>query len=482
MTRPTSTPEPKTIFIDVPCPVSMRNVVTGPKSIARRMEAMGYTVVLLVPQFAAVQMQNSFGFTVEVVKANTQLTTRHKFSDFITKHLNMTRMQILGSKYGLRSNLDAKTRHASLHTLRVIISKTLGKSQWFRLSVAPTLHLWAYRDRPFQDLFNRYKPDLVFVPNMGAPQGEETIRECTRQQILMIGMVGSWDHPHKRFQVIRPDEIFVWSDSLKEEMVTLQSQAPEKVLVVGAPHLDMFRDPNFLYSREEFFARMGLDPFHKLVTLVSGAGRAPDEGDIIDMLLNWNSEGKTVATIATHIRTYPGDHTAHQTFDVFATHPQVHINWFENSKEFGPLPINYFPDETYMKDFVSLYYHSAAVLSVYSSASVEASVFERLSINISFDGYKKRPFEQSVKRFVLQSHFDKLFKTGAVLEADSAEALLESINTVISNPTYNRDNILKLQNSVCGVTDGNASERIAAHLALRLTETVQKKVTATLST
>ena len=465
---PTSTPEQKTIFIDVPCPVSMRNVVTGPKSVARRMEAMGYTVVLLVPPFAADQMRESFDLKVEIVKINTTLTTRQKFSDFITKHLNMTRMQILGSKYGLRSNLDANTRHASLHILRIIISKSLGKSQWFRLSVAPKLHLWAYRDRPFQDVFSAYKPDLVFIPNMGAPQSEETIRECTREHIPMIGMVGSWDHPPKRFQVIRPDEIFVWSDSLKEEMVTLQSQAPEKVLEVGAPHLDMFRDPNFLYSREEFFSRIGLNPSHKLITLVSGAGRAPDEGDIIGMLLSWNSEGKTVTPIATHIRTYPGDHTAHQTFDVFANDPQVHINWFENSKEFGPLPLNYFPDEAYMKEFVSLYYHSAAVLSVYSSASVEASVFERPSINISFDGYKERPFEQSVKRFVLQSHFDKLFKTGAVLEADSAEALLQSINVVISNPAHNHDNIVKLQKSVCGITDGKASERIARHLAARL--------------
>lgn len=480
MNASTATPQ-KTIFIDVPCPVSMRNVVTGPQSVVSRMQNMGYNVILLVPHYAVQQVAAAFPFQVESVNSNFPLTTRHKFSDFITKHLNLTRMQILGSKYGLRSNLDAKTRHAYLHILRIIIANTLGKSGFFRRSIAPKLHMWAFKDRPMQTVFDTYKPDLVFIPNMGAPQGEETIRECMRQGVPMIGMVGSWDHPHKRFQVVQPTEIFVWSDSLKEEMVTLQSHDPKGILVVGAPHLDMFRDPSFILSREEFFSRMGLKPGQKLFTLVSGAGRAPDEGDIIDMLLKWNDAGKTAAPIAVHIRTYPGDHTAHQTFDMFETHDDVDINWFKNGKEFGPLPINYFPDVAYMQDFVSLFYHSTAVMSVYSSASVEASVFERPSINISFDGYKERPFEQSVKRFVLQSHFDKLFKTGAVLEADSAQALLASVNTAISDPTYNRDNILKLQKSVCGVTDGKASERIATHLAQRLEEMCSKTSATTLT-
>ncbi len=460
----------KKILIDVPCPVSMRNVVTGPNSVAQRMRRMGYDVVLATPHYAAKQVALSFDFPVESVELTFKLTKRHQFSDFITKHLNLTPMQVLGSKYGLRANLDAKTRHGNLHFIRSLIAHTLGKSRIFRIHLAPMLHMWAFQDRPMKGIFDKHQFDLVFTPNMGAPQGEETIRECKRRGTPMIGMVGSWDHPHKRFQVVKPSEVFVWSESLKDEMVNLQSHKPETVLVVGAPHLDFFRDSAFLFSREEFFSRMGLDPKKYLITLFSGAGRAPDEGDLIDMLLNWNKEGKTEAPIAIHIRSYPGDHDAHRTLDVFDGKPDVYINWFLDGKEFGPLPLNYFPDEAYMRDFVSLFYHSATVLSVYSSASVEASVFEKPSINISFDGYKVRPFEQSVKRFVLQSHFDKLFGTGAVLEADTPEAMLDAVNRVILDPECNRENVLKLQKFVCGITDGKASERIAAHLAKRIEE------------
>lgn len=454
----------KTIFIDVPCPISMRNVVTGPQSVYRRLKKEGYKVILLTPPTAADIVRTSYEADVEPMNINRKLTTAQKLSDFITKHLNLTRMQVLGSKYGLRHNLAKRTTRSYLHFVRVLIAHTLGRWRWFRLSAAPRLHLFAYRTRPFKEVFDRHMPDLVFVPNMGSAQGEETLRECKRRGVPTFGMVGSWDHPHKRYQSLQTDKVFVWSNSLKEEMIHLQSYAPENVLVVGAPHFDLFKDPSFIEDKEVFFTRMGLSPDVKLFTLFSGTGRAPDEGDIVDMLLKWGKDDSLSEPIQVHIRAYPGDREDHKKFDQFEGMPGVYTDWVVNGKEFGPEPINYFPDEEYMRNVVSLFYYSAAVVSVYSSASVEASIFMKPSINIGFDGYQERPFEESVKRFVYQSHFDKLFKTGAVLDTHSPQELHEAIRTILSNPGVNSEGVKKLQDTVCGVLDGRASERIVTHI------------------
>ncbi len=462
------TPEQTTIFIDVPCPVSYRNAITGPNSVYRRLVAKGYSVILLVPDFAADAVRSATGATIEVVSIDRRVTRLEKFSDFITKHLNLTRMQILGSKYGLRHNLDKKTRHGYMHILRVIISQTVGKSRLFRLSVAPKLHLFAYKRRPAQAIFEKYKPTLLFSPNPGSVQGEEILRECKRQKVPTVGMVGSWDHPHKRFHALHTDTVFVWSDSLLEEMVTLQSYDTSQVIVAGAPHFDLFMDPVFIEPRESYFKKMGLDSNKKLITLFSGTGRAPDEGDLVDMLTIWSKEGKTAEPVVMHVRAYPGDPDDHLKFDQFVGKSDVFVDWVDKGKAFGSIPINYFPDEAYMKNVVSLYYHSETVISVYSSASVEASIFFKPSINIAFDGYKDRPFEESVKRFVYQSHFDKLFATGAVLDTHSPDEFLTAINRVLTEPECNRANIIKLQETVCGPLDGKTTERMVAHIEARL--------------
>lgn len=458
----------KTILIDIPCPISMRNTLTGPHSVYRRLKALGYHVIITAPASAAAEIRATYGAEVIPVKLDKSTTKREQVSDFITRHLNLTRMQILGSKYGLRHNLDKKTRHQHLHILRIIISKTLGKWRWFRLIIAPRLHLWAYRRRQLKSLLEEVKPNLVFLPNPGSPQSEETLRECKRLGIKTVGMVGSWDHPHKKFHVLHTDSLFVWSDSIKAEAINLQTYQATDVKVVGAPHSDLFYDKSFILPREQFFGEMGLDPKRKLVTLFSGTGRAPDEGDIVDMVLNWSDDGKTRAPLAVHIRAYPGDSDDHQKFDQFAGRDHLYTDWIDYGKAFGPAPLNYFPDEYYMKRVVSLFYHSETILSVYSSASVEASMFLKPAINVAFDGYKDRPFAESVKRFVYQSHYDKLFATGAVLNTQSQAELLAAINQVLTEPHCNQANIKQLQTVVCGPLDGQVAKRMVEHIVNQL--------------
>jgi hypothetical protein len=446
----------------------MRNILTGKESVYAQLKERGYDVVLLAPPYAADMLRKTFNATVEEVTFTRSLTRGEALSYFITKHLNLTGMMVLGSKYGLRLNLNAKTRHQSLHAIRWFIAHTLGRSRWFRKTIAPKLHLMAFRRRPLHDLFLKLKPDLIFTPNMTSSQGEEVLREAVRLGIPTMGMVGSWDHPHKRFQALQTDEVFVWSPALKDEMETLQSYDEHKIIVSGAPHFDLFHGTSYHMTREAFCEKHSLDPALPIFTLFSGTGRAPDEGDIVDMLLNANEQNVFPTKIQLFVRAYPGDPDERKKFSRFEGTPHVHIDWLTSDKAFGPMPLNYFPDEEYMREFVSLYQHSKAVMSVYSSASVEASIYRQPSINIAFDGYQSRPYEESVKRFVLQSHFDKLFQSGAVLDTHSKQDLLTAVTTVLTDPHTHKEGIERLRDHVCGVLDGQSAKRMVDHIDARM--------------
>lgn len=456
----------QTILIDIPCTTTMKSLLSASDCAVNRLLEEDLEVVLLVPEFAYEFLKSKYPeATVVPIGDCTQKSKLQKLSEFITKNLNLTPMQVLSSKYGIRPGAPKDLKKSYLHGLRVLIAHTLGKWSWFRLRVAPFIHLYVYKEQPLKEIFDTYNPDLVFVPNMSNSQGEEVLREVKRQNLPSIGMVGSWDHPHKRYQALKTDKVFVWSEVLKEEMVTMQSYKGEDVLVVGAPHYDMFCQKNLIASRDELFAELGLDPQKKLISFYSGTGRSPDDGDLVDMMVKWNAEGKLSEPVQFYVRTYPGDRIGdHAKFDQFESFENVYIDWLEGSYDFGEHTGNIFPDETFMKRLISVYFHSEMVVSAYSSVSVEASIFSKPSLNIQFDGYKDRKFSESLKRFIYQSHCYKLFETNGIIRVNSPEEFLSEINNVLTTPGYNVENIKKMRDKICGELDGGVSKRMVEHI------------------
>lgn len=463
----------KKILIAIPCPLSMRNILTSPRgtfSILKQRKDLD--IVLFAPESAVNLLKRDFHDQVEGMP-EIKKNSRELFSDFITKNLNMTNMQILGSKYGLRVNAERHKRREYLHFLRLAIAFTLGKSRFFRLRVAPKLHMLSYKRRPLKVLFEKHKFDLVYTPSINNPYGEEVIREAKRQGIPVYGMLGSWDHPHKMYQALRLNKVLVWSEKVKQEQIELQSYKSDDVVVVGAPHYDMFVDPEFIQSREELCKELGFEPSKKIIAFFSATGRSPDDGDLVDMILKWRTEGKINENTQIYIRSYPGDVEGdHIKFDHFQNEKGVFVEWFEDKETFVPLAENpgaaYYPDANYMKRVASIYNHADLFISVYSSVTAEASVNLRQAINVNFDGYQNRPYRESVKRFKLISHFDKLYASGGVVQAENADEFLSQINRALENPTFNAENYAKLRDVVCGNVDGKTSERLANFLLQKL--------------
>lgn len=458
----------KTVFISVSTPILIRNFLLVPGGLLDALKKIAdLRIVLVVVKDAALVVEKDFGsenVVIESVSVSWKKTLLERVGTFFTTYLNLTELAWLEATMGVRIDVPASGGKTHLLPFKKLIAKTFGKSRWIRTKLAPKIDDLAHRGRPYQELFQKYQPSAVFVPDIFGPQGLVLLRESKRQGITSLGMTASWDHFPKRFEARKPDILLVWNEVLKKEAIKLQNYEPDKIFVVGVPQYDLFTQRQYLLPREEFLKQLGLNPDKKLVSFFSSSKRAPDDGDIVDMILQWSREGKLTAESQLYIRPYPGVVSDHEKFDRLEKESGVYIDWVERQRLFGDAAHAWYPTLEGMTFFMNVIYHSDVIISTYSSVSVEASAFLKPAININFDGYKKRPFRQSIKRSKYKSHFNHVFSTGGVRQAESAEELLAFINEFLRNPDANRDGSIRLRDKMCWKIDGQASQRVAAKI------------------
>lgn len=455
----------KTVFISISTPILIRNFLLVPDGLLEILKRQkDLKIVLVVIRQAAEVVTQDFGggnVIIEPVSVKWKRTWLEKLGTFFTSYLNLTELAWLEATMGVRIDEKAARKKKYPVWFKKLIAQTFGQSKWIRSKLAPGIDNFAYRTRPYRELFKKYQPATLFVPDIFGAQGLELLREAKRRGVPSIGMTASWDHFPKRFEARKPDYLLVWNETLKKEAIELQNYEPAKISVVGVPQYDLFTQKEHLLSRERFFKQLNLDPNKKLISFFSSSKRAPDDSDIVDMILRWNDEDRLASKINLYIRPYPGVISDHEKFDRFQDKLGVYIDWIERQRLFGDSAHAWYPTLEGMIFFMNVLYHSDVVVSTYSSVSVEASVFLKPAININFDGYKVRPFARSIKRSKYKSHFNHVMATGGVKQAESAEDLLKFINEFLTNPEANRDGLIKLQDKMCWKIDGQASRRIA---------------------
>lgn len=455
----------KTIFLSVSTPILIRNFLLIPNGLLDNLKKQkDVQVVLLVIDSVAEVVRKDFGCAnviIEPVKVKWRRSLLQRAGIFFNSYLNLTPLAWLEATMGVRIDEKALRKKKKYPLfLKKFIAMTFGKSKWIRIKLAPKIDNLIFSERPYKDLFDKYKPSVVFVPDIFGPQGLNILREAKRQGVKSVGMTASWDHFPKRFEARRPDVLLIWNEVLKKEAMKLQNYEEKNIFIVGVPQYDLFAQKEYLLPREEFFKNINLDFNKKLISFFSSSKRAPDDGDIVDMILKWIKEKKFSFDAQMYIRPYPGVITDHEKFDKFEDDKLVYIDWIEKKRLFGDGAHAWYPTLDGIIFFMNVLYHSDVIVSTYSSVSVEASAFLKPAININFDGYKQRPFEQSIKRSKYKSHFMHVFETSGVQQVENQQELFDSIEKFLKNPDANKENLIKLRDKMCWKIDGKASQRI----------------------
>ncbi len=308
----------------------------------------------------------------------------------------------------------------------------------------------------YRRLLAQYQPNIVFVANML----EETalLKAARCQQVPTMAMPKTWDNPSKRYFRARADHVIAWNSFMKEELMKLHDYRDNEITVVGVPQFDYYIDKSRLESREDFCRRLGLDPEKNIICLGSEGKVMPSDADIALVLQDLISNGKLNKDCQLLIRPHFGYKNGEQKFMALKNQPGVVIDMNNHPSQGFTDDWDY--SKAQMDHFLNILSHADIVINTCSTLALDAAALGRPTIVIMFDGYNKKPFYVSCRRWYICDYFHELMRFEPALVADSVESLRQSINNLLDNPKLLVSNQRRLCERFCYHLDGNAGQRL----------------------
>ena len=445
----------KTIFISIPNAIAHRNYALFERSVLDLLACdKNIRTVVLSRRGILPELLEKFRYSENVVVEEYDESQKKNFIQrvfiFFYSYLIFTPTTKLVSSYGVRSDRPRPLVRFWNYPIKLFIANVLGKSGYIKESLVPRLYTLIFNKRSYGYLFDKYKPDAVFLTNICTwPQDLEFLVEARLRSVRAVGMVANWDHLSKYYVPFRPDKLLVWSNPIKNEALKYQGYKQENIKIVGAPYVDFFLDKNNIMSRSEFLAKVNFPADSKVITFCSQGPYSLDGPDLVDMILNWIKAGDLPKNLRVIIRPHPHGFRESEKYLQFKESPLVYIDVLEKLSSM-PYALNY----------LNVLYHADIVLTTYSTIAAESTIFDRPTVIASFDGYKQRPIFQSVRRHRNFTHFQHILSFGAILVAESPKQLLESLKTYLASPEKERRERLLLREEIFGYTDQGNGRRI----------------------
>lgn len=417
-----------------------------------------YKIVLLVPRLKKDFFEQHYGHR-NVVVAEIDMASMHTRNEswmhtiakllINTHYLRYKRQELL--------DLDCSVFGWARHIVRETFVRLFADRRFaIRLFHAIDARLASYT--VFEKIFDTYAPDLVFSTDLFEQLGAQFIREAKHRGVKTVGMVRSWDNCFSKGLLrATPDVAIVNNAELQSQLVHIHGMCEEYIEVVGLPQFDRFitQSPE---PRATFFEKHGLDP-HKRLVLFAPAGRILSEtdADICEMLLRAKADGKLPEDIQFFVRNHP-HHPAdlskyEDSGDMVVQYPgQVLDARSHRETELTP------DDQEFLRNILA---HVDVLVWVATSLCLDALVYDVPEVVINFDGYAKKDYYHSVKRYHDEDHMKKMFLLKQFRVANNEQELIEHIALYLGNRACDASERRATQTQQLFRLDGHSGKRVA---------------------
>lgn len=459
----------KTVFFTISSPLVYRNLFFFPGSVFDKLkklvsERSDLRFVFLVQKKDYEKYKNFLhdylgkNFLIEYVKVYAPQSFLEKFFYFFYSYFVYTGTTRTLATLGVRPDEPPAGGNRWLAPVKIFIAGTFGKSEFLRKKFIPALYPKIFNKRPFAELFLKYNPFLVFAAHIYGNFDIQLLSEAKRQGVKTLGMASNWDHFDKYYLSLRPDFLLAQSEQIKDFAVRYQSYDAKNIAVIGYPHFDFITDKSYAVSREKVLSELGFPQNAKFILYVSGSAYCSDEPDTIEKVLEWADKSEFGHDTYLVIRPYLGGRGADKDFDEakfnrFEIHSRVR---FYKKEFWGDLPKSI--------QFFNIMRHADVIISMYSTIVIEAAALDKPLVGIGFDGYKKRPLAQSVRRFMLREHFQDVLNSGAVRTAESFGELKEILKNYFADSSLDHESRMCMMQKLAHDADGKAGERVVEHI------------------
>lgn len=349
-----------------------------------------------------------------------------------------------------------QTRNALHYYLSFIFNRIIARP-FFR-KIARHLDYYLVRNDNFKKIFDKYKPDIVFLAHLFGDEEIAILREAIKRKVKSIGFINSWDKLTSRCILrILPDFMIVPNEITKMEAIKYHDVKNEKIFISGPPQFDLYKKALFT-PREKFCSNLGIEP-HKQIILFCPTGRtfSDMDWDIVETLNKFFDTGQFGRNVHVIVRFPPNDtveikRELHKKRFSFVTpgirfSSQRGVDWDMNFSDLQSLADNV--------------YHSSLVICPPSTMSIDAAILDKPIININFSQNKSNSFYKIPKSFYKMSHYKNILRHGGIQLVKNGEELADIINIYLKNPGKDSAGRKIIAKEQVGKLDGKSGERIA---------------------
>lgn len=348
--------------------------------------------------------------------------------------------------------------------------------RWHTAVVARSREVEHYRR-----LFRETAPSMLFCTNQRAGAVVPAVLAAKQLGIPTVAFIFSWDNLSSKGRIAAPfDYYLVWSELMRHELTRYYPDvAPERVLVVGTPQFDPYCDPTLLWSKDEFFARIGADPARPLVCY-SGGDRSiyASEHEYVRILLELVRSGRINRRPRVLLRPSPVDDGARYAA-VKAEYPELIYSapaWLHTD------PGNWtrvLPQRSDVQFLANLTAHADMNINLASTMTLDFAIHDKPVVNVAFDAVLPPPLGLPLWDLYYRfEHYRPVVELGAARFARSADELAAHVNAYLDDPTLDRDNRRRFVDLEVDRPLGQASAHIVDVLELIAQDGASRVATA----
>lgn len=303
-------------------------------------------------------------------------------------------------------------------------------------------------------LFKYYQPTLLFSTDILYFDELYFLEHAKKTNVPIVAFILSWDNLTGRGVLpVLPDKMIVWNDIMKKEAMVLYNYKDKDIFVGGIPQFDIYFLNNEIPDRLEFFKSIGADSNKRLIAYATTPPSICDsENKIIEMILDAIDKRLIKTDCQLLVRLHPKDNP--KLYDHLAERKNIIFD--KPGKQSDIFRDSWNPDKNDMLHLAATLKYSDVVISIGSTVSIEAAIFDTPVINIAFD--------KSYAMYYDFTHFSSVVKSGGTMIAKNFDDFVKYVNEYFVNPEKDKNKRAAIVKEQCKYTDGKSGERIAHFL------------------
>lgn len=446
-----------TVFVTVSRGAIARNILQT--RFLEHLTAQGADVVVLTPAAEDAEFRAAFGRPG--VTFAPLLPHRWTRLDFffaaVHKLLVYNETRALVDRYGIYGiELHDRGQHPAVVAAKKALFVPLS-----RFPLAQRAVRWLdnalVKPTGYDALFAARKPSVVFSTNPIDDADTDVLKTARLHGVPAIVFPKSWDNLSKMNFRVAPDLLLLWGPALIAEARRFHHLDERRVRVVGAPQVDIYGEPDVLWTRADFFRHIGADPARPLVVFGSEGKISPDDGDTAEILhgLLQRMPGRPQLFVRPYYA-LDGEEKKFARLDgregviidrFFARKPHFRDHWDWS--------------RAHAIHYANLMAHLDVLVCSPSTLTLDAAYRDKPVVNIAFDGRRTLPYGQSIRRWFDSTHYKALASYGAMAVARTAQELGAEVADALAHPERRAAGRAALCDAYCPRLPGGSGAAIA---------------------